>query len=79
MEPGDIPPPEHRHARYHRVMGSSRQALGWLTADRHVEAAGEAEHQLLERPPPDVIAEVEHLVHVRYHEAMPRPDATGRY
>ena len=78
MEPRDTPSPLHRHARYHRVMGTSRQALGWLTADRRYEAVGEAEHAMLEKPPPEIVDRVEHLVLIRYHEAMPgRPD--GQY
>ncbi|WP_426571018.1 hypothetical protein [Aquihabitans sp. McL0605] len=76
MELPDTPMPLHRHPNFHRMVGSSRQALGWLTADRHVEAAGAAEHFLLERPSPDVVAQMEHDILLRYDEA--RPSAAKR-
>lgn len=65
----------HSHPRFHRAKGLTKEALGWLTADRRLEAAGEAEAWLADRPTPELTARMEHLVHERYGEVDLRDGA----
>lgn len=58
------------HPRFHVAKGKVMRRLGWLTADRHVEAVGEAEAQLRRRPDPSTIERVEHEVNRRYGETL---------
>lgn len=59
---------ERRHPTFHRVKGRVKHALGWLTADRHVEAAGEAELRTDRQPDPQEVKEAEQVVKSRYGE-----------
>jgi uncharacterized protein YjbJ (UPF0337 family) len=56
------------HPTFHRVKGRFKRSLGWLTADRRVEAAGEAETLTAHRPDKNEIKRAEHLVKHRYGE-----------
>jgi hypothetical protein len=56
--------------RFHRVKGLLKRRMGWLTADRRVEAEGAAEEQL-ERPPgEEAVARKEHEVKRDYGETL---------
>lgn len=43
---------ESRNRRFHSIKGAIKRALGWATADRKVEAEGQAEERI-EAPPSD--------------------------
>ena len=60
-----------RH-RFHHAKGRLLRALGWLTADRHVEAEGVAELAVDRRPDEREVERAEHQVHVRYGESDTR-------
>lgn len=57
------------HRRLYRLVGRVKRGLGWLTADRHVEAVGEAEMEDQHPPPPSDVGRVEREVKRRYGEA----------
>jgi uncharacterized protein YjbJ (UPF0337 family) len=57
-----------RHAAAHRRKGAIKRFLGWFTADRRVEAEGEAEAQLRRDPKPAAVDKAEDQVKQRYGE-----------
>jgi uncharacterized protein YjbJ (UPF0337 family) len=58
---------------FHRMKGRLKRSLGWLTADRRVEAAGEAEARMERLPDESEIQRAEHLVKHRYGETPDHP------
>jgi hypothetical protein len=64
--------PHQQHAR----KGQLKRTLGWLTADRIVEARGEAETTVADHhPSAATVARTVHLVKIRYDEAVEVPPA----
>ena len=57
----------------HRVKGRIMRFLGWLTADRRVEAKGEAEARVGERSSSSTVDAVEHEVKRGYDETSDQP------
>ena len=62
-----------RH-RFHHAKGRLIRAMGWLTADRHVEAEGVAEIAVDRRPNEREVERAEHQVHARYGESDTRAE-----
>ena len=53
----------------HNVKGRLKRFLGWMTADRRVEAEGEAEARTGDRPSASTVDAVEREVKQDYDEA----------
>lgn len=56
--------------RFHGLKGRIKRRMGWLTADRRVEAEGEAEAEVGDDPGEAAVAEKEHEVKRRYGETL---------
>jgi hypothetical protein len=56
------------HGTWHRLKGRVKRLLGWLTADRRVEAAGRAEAGAGRPVREPEITEAEHQLKARYGE-----------
>jgi uncharacterized protein YjbJ (UPF0337 family) len=56
--------------RFHRIKGRLKRRMGWLTADRRVEAEGEAEAQVHDDPGEAAVADKEQEVKRRYGETL---------
>ena len=56
--------------RFHHLKGLLKRRMGWLTADRRVEAEGEAEAQLDDDPGEAAVGRKEHEVKRRYGETL---------
>lgn len=61
---------------FHQVKGRIMRFLGWMTADRRVEAEGEAEERTGDKPSDTTVQAVEHEVKERYDEAFEEPPRT---
>jgi hypothetical protein len=55
--------------------GKAKEALGWLTADRQVEAEGRAEQEAPGKPSPDNVDESITDVRQKYGETQDGSDA----
>jgi uncharacterized protein YjbJ (UPF0337 family) len=60
-------------SRFHELKGAVKRALGWLTADRRVEAEGAAEEKLAAPPTEAQADREEHRVKRDYGETMDAP------
>jgi uncharacterized protein YjbJ (UPF0337 family) len=69
MDPDDT----RDRSRFHELKGSVKRALGWLTADRRVEAEGQAEERLAAPPTDEQADREEHRVKRDYGETMDAP------
>jgi uncharacterized protein YjbJ (UPF0337 family) len=69
MEPDEM----SRKSRFHEAKGAVKRALGWLTADRRVEAEGSAEERLAAEPTEKQADREEHRVKRDYGETMDAP------
>lgn len=58
--------------------GKAKEALGWLTADRDVEAKGKAEQEADGEPSEEHIAEKTDHVRTKYGETPDGSDAPDR-
>jgi hypothetical protein len=56
--------------RFHRVKGLLKRRMGWLTADRRVEAEGAAEEELERDPGERAVSRKEHEVKRDYLETL---------
>lgn len=65
-----------RGSTFHHVKGRILRFLGWMTADRRVEATGEAEDRVGDKPSETTVEAVEHEVKERYDEAFDEPPRT---
>ena len=60
-------------SRFHELKGAVKRTLGWLTADRRVEAEGAAEEKMAEPPTEAEADREEHRVKRAYGETMDAP------
>ncbi len=56
--------------RFHEIKGRLKRRMGWLTADRRVEAEGEAEAEVGDDPGEAAVARKEHEVKRGYGETL---------
>ena len=63
------------HPEWHKLKGRLKRAVGWLTADRHVEAAGLAEARTARAVDDVDIAHAERKVKARYETVTPGQEA----
>ena len=55
--------------------GKTKEALGWLTADRELEAEGKAEQEAQDQPSEDHVSEKADEVRTKYGETPDGSDA----
>lgn len=65
--------PDGYGSTFHKVKGRIKRFLGWMTADRRVEAEGEAETRTRGKPSEATIKDVEHEVKQGYDETHDEP------
>ena len=58
---------------FHTLKGRIKRFLGWMTADRRVEAEGEAEARTGDQPSETTVKAVEHEVKRGYGETLDKP------
>ena len=58
---------------FHVVKGRIKRFLGWITADRRVEAEGEAEARTSANPSETTVEVVEHEIKQGYGETLDQP------
>jgi hypothetical protein len=63
----------------HGWKGRVKRFLGWMTADRRVEAEGEAEARTRDRPSERTVREVEHEVKRGYDETLDDREPPGSH
>jgi len=63
------------HSAWHKLKGQLKRAVGWLTADRDVEAAGLAEAKPGRQVDDADIARAERMVKARYETTTPSQEA----
>jgi uncharacterized protein YjbJ (UPF0337 family) len=61
---------EETNERFHRIKGQLKRRMGWLTADRRVEAEGAAEEEQERAPAERSVARKEHEVKRDYGETL---------
>ncbi|NLD75367.1 MAG: hypothetical protein GX643_01735 [Acidimicrobiales bacterium] len=59
---------------FHAIKGSIKRKLGWLTADRDVEAEGAAEEDLEAPPTEHEVQEAKHEIKADYGEVRGTPN-----
>lgn len=58
---------------FHSLKGAIKRKLGWLTADRDVEAEGAAEEALRAAPSDSDVEDAKHEIKTNYGEAAGTP------
>lgn len=66
-------PAFHDMKAFHAMKGRIKRFLGWMTADRRVEAEGEAEARTGHKPSEATVEAVEHQVKRGYGETLDQP------
>lgn len=66
-------PDESTTSRFHALKGTVKRSLGWLTADRKVEAEGAAEERLESEPSEAEVKQEKQDIKEEYGETMSPP------